>query len=270
MGNPIYDTVRAGLADLVSDRAADAVLARGLAAAGTDAERVDLPRMSRMLRGVVRRELERTLPRAGVRKRLAALDRTLHDSAAADARPAEAAPRAALEDASAAESVASAPEPDAPVATGSAPSAPEPDPPVATPAPPPAGSVASPAPPPEASLAPVDAPASAVAHAPRPFPVRAIDRLAERDAVRQWVWIPERGTARGRGAGPAPDRVAAATAPALRVLNRYGPVRSVHVRHDRGQVVLGVRGDDLLVVAGDASLNVGAIRTTLRALEEEP
>ena len=86
VGNPIYDTVRAGLADLVSDRAADAVLARGLAAAGTDAERVDLPRMSRMLRGVVRRELERTLPRAGVRKRLAALDRTLHDSAAADGR----------------------------------------------------------------------------------------------------------------------------------------------------------------------------------------
>ncbi|MEX2502569.1 MAG: hypothetical protein WD336_09350 [Trueperaceae bacterium] len=107
-------------------------------------------------------------------------------------------------------------------------------------------------------------------HVPRALPQHAIHRLAERDAVRQWVWIPDGGAAQGRGSGPDPDRVAGEVRSLIGVLDRSGPVRTVHVRHGQGQVLIERHRNDVLLVAGDPRMNVGAIRTTFRALEEEP
>lgn len=77
MANEIYSTTLDDLAGLVSRQAADGMLQRALRTRDSDPDRVDVPTMSRLLRGDVRRRLERSLPRAGVRRHLAALDARL-------------------------------------------------------------------------------------------------------------------------------------------------------------------------------------------------
>lgn len=77
MANEIYSTALDDLAVLISRQAADGVLKRALEARDSDPDRVDASTMSRVLRGHVRRRLERSLPRAGVRRHLAALDARL-------------------------------------------------------------------------------------------------------------------------------------------------------------------------------------------------
>lgn len=87
MANDIYTTTLGGLTELVSKRVAEGVLDRALSAAGADADHVDARTMSRLLRGRVRRELERSLPRAGLRRSLAELDARIapHETEQADA-----------------------------------------------------------------------------------------------------------------------------------------------------------------------------------------
>lgn len=77
MANEIYITTRDGLEGLVSHQVADRVLARALAAARSDPDTVDAALMSRLLRGRVRRELERSLPAHAVRRSLSQLDARL-------------------------------------------------------------------------------------------------------------------------------------------------------------------------------------------------
>jgi hypothetical protein len=309
VANAIYTTTRDGLADLVSRQAADRLLREAVASAGADPDTVDARAMSRLLRGRLRRELERTLPRAGVRRRLAHIDRRLARQHADALRPA---PRRGLDrQAGAAPSATEPPPPapeseverrradvDAPPATvwrrepadvatetqrrrafpvagdpeltsaGAAKArpasvAPPPSAPVADAA---AGAAAAPA------IAP-DAAATPRAQAPprvRPRPDDLIERVAEREGVRQWVWCPDHGKPEARGDGPAPERVAAALGPLVTVLGRHGPVRSLHVRHGRGHVLVGFDRGSSLTVAGDDGLNLGAIYATFRALEEEP
>lgn len=75
MPNEIYRTTHAGLAGLVSPRAATRLLDRALRRAGLDAERLEAIDAQRLLRGRLRRDLEAILPAHGLRRQLARLDR---------------------------------------------------------------------------------------------------------------------------------------------------------------------------------------------------
>lgn len=306
MANAIYKATRDGLADFVSKQAADRVLEDAVASVGSAPEIVDATTMSRLLRGRVRREMERTLPRAAVRRKLADLDARLarqrteakrpergsSDGGAREASPTtapqpvvpgrravtwrfEPADVASEADRRRAFPVAgdpqltptSAPAPDpngvgAPTSDGGSRTAsprvqPAPNEPV-----PGRAGVAQVAPP-----VPGSRPRTVTPHV---RPDRWIERIAERDAVRQWVWCPPGGPAEGRGMGPDPERVAAALIPLVSVLERHGPLRSLHVRHGRGHVLVGRDRGASLTVAGDDALNLGSIYATFRALEEEP
>lgn len=213
MPNEIYTTTRDGLSALVSRQVADAVLQRALRAHGSDGEAVDASLMSRVLRGEVRRALERSLPRSGVRRVLVDLDAQVARMARSEPEPET-------------DGVAAPPSP--------LPSAP-------------------------ARRRGADAP-----------PTSVLDRLGDQDAVRQWVWVPYGRAAVGRGAGPEPHRVRHLLAPLLTVLDRAGAVRSLHVDHGRGHVLIGRRAGAALAVSGDSDLNLGAIYAAFRALEEEP
>jgi hypothetical protein len=298
VANAIYTTTRDGLADLVSRQAADRLLRDAVVGFGSDPDAVDAATMSRLLRGRVRRELERTLPRAGVRRRLARLDRQLARERVEALRPtphrgsgrreARSAPEPpAPPDATPTPGAAAEPAPAAPVwrrepadvasedqRRRAFPVAGDPElvaaPAAAPPAGPSAPAQASPGAP---ASTPRPAPAPAATDAPpqvRPRPDRLLERIAEREAVRQWVWCPADGRPEGRGDGPAPERVGAALGPLVTVLGRHGPVRSLHVQHGRGHVLVGFDRGSSLAVAGDDGLNLGAIYATFRALEEEP
>ena len=311
MANAIYTTTRDGLADLVSRQAADRLLREAVASVGADPDTVDARAMSRLLRGQVRRELERTLPRAGVRRRLAHIDRRLTRQHADALRPT---PRRGV----GRQAGATAPPPESRSATHDGDASGRHDDVDTTPAtvwrrepadvaneaqrrrafpvagdpeltsagrtmarpaavtPPPSGPVTDApvedAPVGDTAAAPTAAPAPRAQEPPRvrPRPDALIERVAEREGVRQWVWCPDHGTPEARGDGPAPDRVAAALRPLVTVLGRHGPVRSLHVRHGRGHVLVGFDRGSSLTVAGDDGLNLGAIYATFRALEEEP
>jgi len=217
VANEIYTTTRDGLAVLVSRQVADGVLQRAVTAAGVDSDVVDARTMSRLLRGRVRRTLERTLPRAGVRRQLAELDARIARLDAA--RP-----------------VAAPPPPPPPIET-----------PVTAP-PPPRPAAEAPALPPEAML----------------------ERLGRLDAVRQWIWAPDGKRAVARGAGPEAERARRLLAPIVTVLGRAGAVRSVHVQHGHGHVLVGRTAGATFAVAADLDVNLGAVYATFRALKEEP
>ena len=340
MANAIYTTTRDELAGLVSRQVASGMLSRAVASVGSDPTTVDAPTMSRLLRGRVRRELERTLPRAGVRRRLADLDaRLAREHGVAGSGPGRNRPRrpdpAAAPDVggtpaastpsgpgasapSASAAVASAPVgrpsegvpqdgaravlpvPPAtvwthePADTGTfderrrafpiagdavatrpstAPTVPTPPTTVRTPSVPTAARAPSSAPRPAVRSAarPSLARPSATPHAAaRPRPDRLIERMTDDDAVRQWIWSPAHGPPEGRGAGPDPGRVAAVLGSLTTVLGRHGAVRSLHVRHGQGHVMMGVDRGSTLVIAGDEDLNLGAVYASFRALEEEP
>lgn len=305
MANAIYTTTRDGLAELVSRQAADRLLREAVASMGADPDTVDARVMSRLLRGKVRRELERNLPRAGVRRRLAHIDRRLTRQHADALRPTPR--RGASRQAGAAPPPAASPSPardgDASERHAGVDAAPatvwrrEPadvatevqrrrafpvagDPeltsvgstkarPTAVAPPPPAPVTDAPV---GNAAAPHAAPEPRAQEPPRvrPRPDALIERIAEREGVRQWVWCPDHGTPEARGDGPAPERVAAGLGPLVTVLGRHGPVRSLHVRHGRGHVLVGFDRGSSLTVAGDDGLNLGAIYAAFRALEEEP
>ena len=230
MANEIYTTTRDGLAVLVSRQVADGVLQRAVTAAGLDPDVVDARAMSRLLRGRVRRTLERTLPRAGVRRQLAQLDARI---ARLDAAP--------------------------PVA----PSPPPAPTPVATPPP---STVAATTPIP-ASAPPPTRPTAEVPALP---PEAMLERLGRLDAVRQWIWLPDGKRPVARGVGPEAERARQLLAPIVTVLGRSGAVRSVHVQHGHGHVLVGRAAGATFAVAADLDVNLGAVYATFRALKEEP
>jgi len=343
VANAIYTTTRDELAGLVSRQVASGMLSRAVASVGSDPTTVDASTMSRLLRGRVRRELERTLPRAGVRRRLADLDARLArehgvarsgsgrnrprrpDPAAAPdvggtpaastpsgpgtpaavapapvGRPTEGLAPDGAGTVSADSRRAMLPVPPAtvwthePADTGTfderrrafpiagdvvatrpstAPTPPTPPTTVRTPSVPTAARAPSSAPRPAVRSAarPSLARPSATPHAAaRPRPDRLIERMTDDDAVRQWIWSPAHGPPEGRGAGPDPGRVATVLGSLTTVLSRHGAVRSLHVRHGQGHVMMGVDRGSTLVIAGDEDLNLGAVYASFRALEEEP
>ncbi len=295
MANAIYTTTRDELAGLVSRQVASGMLSRAVAAVGSDPTTIDASTMSRLLRGRVRRELERTLPRAGVRRRLADLDARLArehgpSGPGSAARGAPGTPAASAASAPVGRPV------DGVRANGARVSAADPRRSILPVRPatvwshepadtgtfderrrafPIAGDVVATRPAVEPTAPPaVRTPAVATATPPptttRPRPDRLIERVTDDDAVRQWIWRPAHGPAEGRGAGPDPGRVVSVLGSLTTVLGRHGAVRSLHVRHGRGHVMMGVDRGSTLVIAGDEDLNLGAVYASFRALEEEP
>ena len=106
--------------------------------------------------------------------------------------------------------------------------------------------------------------------APDAPPADVLDRIGDLDAVRQWIWAADGRPAIGRGSGPDPERARHLLAPIWTVLERQGAVRSLHVQHGHGHVLIGRTPGAAFAVAGDPDLNLGAIYATFRALEEEP
>jgi hypothetical protein len=243
VANEIYTTTRDGLAVLVSRQVADGVLQRAVTASGLDPDVVDARSMSRLLRGRVRRTLERTLPRAGVRRHLADLDaRIARLDAARPAVP---------------------PPPPTPTPTPTPIEVPETAPPPARPA------AAPPAPAiPPAPATPPSTPAPRAA--PALPPETMLERLGRLDAVRQWIWLPDGDRPVARGPGPEAERARRLLAPIVTVLGRSGGVRSVHVQHGHGHVLVGRADGATFAVAADLDVNLGAVYATFRALKEEP
>lgn len=237
MPNDVYRTTREGLAALISPRAATRLLDRVLQRVDLDAETVDAKAMQRLLRGKLRRELEPILPPRGLRRQLKRLDRAVAETAAAHDPP--------------------PPDP-APASQGGSPG------PVATPPPAPASATATlPAPPPAAAEdePPLLAPASEPRH--------AWQRLVEVEGVHRALWACGDRLVEDRGEGPAADRALEQVLALTRLTGRRSAVRSWHVRHGEGHVLLGTAGDRLLLVQGSADLNLGAVYAAFAALEEE-
>jgi len=326
VANAIYTTTRDELAGLVSRQVASGMLSRAVASVGSDPTTVDASTMSRLLRGRVRRELERTLPRAGVRRRLADLDARLTREHGASAAPAPTpsvptapakgppAPVDRPSDAAPMDGALAAPADPRPSPLGRAatvwtrepadtgtfderrrafpvagdvvatrpavePAAPTQSRAVTTPAAPtpattlPASSMPAPDGPPTAphrAVRPAPHPPATDLATDRHRPDRLIERITDDDAVRQWIWRPAHGPPEGRGAGPDPAHVAGTLGSLTTVLGRHGTVRSLHVHHGQGHVMMGVDRGSTLVIAGDEDLNLGAVYASFRALEEEP
>lgn len=239
MANEIYTTTRDGLAALVSRQVADGVLRRAASADGIDPDVVDARTMSRLLRGRVRRTLERTLPRRGVRRHLAAIDARIAQLGASQA------------------SVPAAETSEPPLA----------EPLLAEPLPPPSPLPVAAKPP---SRPPVASRPRHTGRAPALPPDAVLDRLERLDAVRQWIWTTEDGRVEARGAGPDAERARRLLAPIVTVLERADAVRSVHVQHGHGHVLVGRAPEATFTVAGDLDVNLGAIYAAFRALKEEP
>jgi hypothetical protein len=249
VANEIYTTTRDGLAALVSRQVAEGVLRRAASADGIDPDVVDARTMSRLLRGRVRRTLERTLPRRGVRRHLAAIDARIAHLGASQAS--------------------------VPAADTSEPSFAEPllaepllaEPLLAEPLPPPSPRPVAATPP---SRPPVASRPRRAGRAPALPPDAVLDRLERLDAVRQWIWTTEDGRVEARGAGPDAERARRLLAPIVTVLERADAVRSVHVQHGHGHVLVGRAPEATFTVAGDLDVNLGAIYAAFRALKEEP
>lgn len=73
MPNEVFLRTHDGLAGMVSARAATKVLEDALRSTGTTAEAVTLQQMTAMLQGPVLRDLERILPREGLKRNLSSL-----------------------------------------------------------------------------------------------------------------------------------------------------------------------------------------------------
>lgn len=271
MPNEVFLRTRAGLTALVSSRAAGRILEGALKVRGHDPEDVDLPQMRSALLGPVMQELEGVLPRAGLRRNLERLARSLRPTAPPTELPEPAEDAAVLKNGHA---EADEPEPDCDTAeTAGAESEP--------------GAVedgdvevdrAAAPEPPEAPAVAADV-AAKPATTPRVIePLATLDlerhvqRFAQIEHVRLVSVIRGDGSvAINRGNGPDPALLARFCRLALTLLAKGGAVRQVHLGHTAGQLFLYPLGHDLLVIVGGVELNLGTVTTafTALALEED-
>ena len=256
MPNEVFLRTRAGLSTMVSSRAAGRILEGALKGSGHDPEMVNQSQMRSALLGPVLHELENVLPRAGLRRNLERLAKSLRE------------PNGERETPTA-------------LLTGSIPAQ-------AVPSAPPQ-SVAKPAPqgPFEAFAGPptlsavdeVVAKGAARKVTPR-FLRRLVDdeleakvtRFALIDNVRLVAVIRADGSVPVyRGDGLDLDLLSRLCRLSLSLLGKGGELRSLHLGHSHGQLFLFPIGPDLLIVLGSTDLNLGSVTTafTALALEEE-
>lgn len=293
MPNEVFLRTREGLSTMVSSRAADRILEGALKGSGHNPDEVDRLQMRSALMGPVLQELERVLPRDGLKRNLERLARTLREKSAGD-RPNDPAsdsetPRALL--------TGSIPSQVVPVdgsgeqlngsAEGVGGEAPsfglgefEEISDVAAVQPVRAASEEAS----EHSAAAGGAGGKGAAAEPvkvTPRLVRRLDDEELEEKVTRFALIEQvRLVAAVRADGDVPlvrgegldlellSRVSRLT---LSLLAKGGTLRSLHLGHSLGQLFLFPIGPDLLVVYGGADLNLGTVTTafTALALEED-
>ncbi|MEX2540193.1 MAG: hypothetical protein WD314_00220 [Trueperaceae bacterium] len=294
--NEVFLRTRAGLTALVSSRAAGRILEGALKGSGHNPEDVNLPQMRSALLGPVMHELEGVLPRAGLRRNLERLARSLRSASGTVAGP-----QVTTEDTAPLEQPYTGtdePESDSETAAGArAEAAQGHDAAGETDSGRAVGDDAEGADAEgddtEAGDSETGRPAAeparvrAVAADPAPAPVsgapergplatedleRHVQRFAQIEHVRLVSVIRRDGSvAVSRGDGPDPELLARFSRLALTLLAKGGAIRQFHLGHTGGQLFLYPLGHDLLVIVGGVELNLGTITTafTALALEED-
>lgn len=265
MPNEVFLRTRAGLTALVSTRAAGRILEGALKGSGHNPDDVNLPQMRSALLGPVLQELEGVLPRAGLRRNLERLARSLRPVAA---------PAADLQELTDTEATPCSEEP-----------APQSESQSATPGPAEShpddvdeigdNELSDSPPTPALPVGTVTAtPAASVVRTPLATQdlERHVQRFTQIEHVRLVTVIRGDGTAAlSRGDGPDPALLARLSRLALTLLAKGGEIRQVHLGHTAGQLFLYPLGPDLLVIVGGVELNLGTVNTafTALALEED-
>jgi predicted regulator of Ras-like GTPase activity (Roadblock/LC7/MglB family) len=297
--NEVFLRTRTGLSAFVSSRAAGRILEGALKGSGHSPDNVDPKQMTSTLLGPVLRELETVLPRAGLRRNLEKLARSIRSTEASAGVESGEQPGAA-EDAEHQEpagtgpagthsgrTAATAGADEAPADAAWAPSAGEGSPAdigASQGGDDPAADDAAPRTLPQtrAPAAADGAPGSIGSDRGERAPVRRalsaeelerhVQRFAQIEHVRLVAVIRQDGSlAASLGGGPDLTLLARISRLALTLLAKGGTVRQVHLGHSEGQLFLFPFGSDLLVVFGGVDLNLGTVTTafTALALEEE-
>jgi hypothetical protein len=297
--NEVFLRTRTGLSAFVSFRAAGRILEGALKGSGQNPDNVDPKHMTTTLLGPVLRELEAVLPRAGMRRNLEKLARSIRSAEARAGVDSHEEPGASEHDehqepagnvpaaTPSGRTEAAAGADDAPGDAAWAPSAVEESPAYlraawgaeergADEAVPPAGTQ-TPLP-----AAAYGAPAGTGADDSERVPVRRalssealernVQRFAQIEHVRLVATVRQDGSlAASLGDGLDLAVLARISRLALALLAKGGTVRQVHLGHTEGQLFLFPLSSDLLVVFGGADLNLGTVTTafTALALEEE-
>jgi predicted regulator of Ras-like GTPase activity (Roadblock/LC7/MglB family) len=305
--NEVFLRTRTGLSAFVSSRAAGRILEGALKGSGHSPDDVDPTQMTITLLGPVLRELEAVLPRAGLRRNLEKLARSIRSPETtgkdrsgdqpgpaghpeheehAGTGPAATTPAVTEPSAGAVEAPADTRWPQVggglgagePAAGDSVTAMTESDAPGHS-APDAQASTGSDA---AAPVAAGGSPARAGVGASGRVPLRRalsaeeldshVNRFAQIEHVRLVVVIRQDGSvAASLGDGPDLALLARISRLALTLLAKGGTVRQVHLGHTEGQLFLFPFGSDLLVVFGGVELNLGTVTTafTALALEEE-
>ncbi|HEX7004815.1 MAG TPA: hypothetical protein VF168_11585 [Trueperaceae bacterium] len=298
MPNEVFLRTRAGLSTMVSSRAADRILEGALKGSGHNPDDVNQSQMRSALLGPVLHELETVLPRDGLKRNLERLAKSLKDEvetaralltgsipadlsldAVPSAHTEDLAGRPAGPEAHAAEPQAAGPEAQAaePQAGGSEAYAAEPqanEEPL---------TARVPEGPFEAYAGPPAATKASAAQRERITP-RLLRRLADDeldgaltrfaliDNVRLVAAVRADGSVpASRGEGLDLELLSRLSRLSLALLAKGGELRSIHLGHSLGQLLLFPIGPDLLIVYGGSELNLGSVMTafTALALEEE-
>lgn len=285
MPNEVYLRTRDGLARLLSPRAAARVLDDALRSCGVRPEALRDEQVRDLLMGPVRHELEGILPRAGLRRTLRRLARSLRDEARRQGRPmttshdgraSDGGEVGALHPVTASSvylpGVALPDEPDT-IAAGT-PLERRADPrPASSEAPgaradggavgvlaAPDGSPRRPA----APAATVVPPARSAAEVER-----LVRTFAHLDGVLQVVAVGERGeVVLERGSGLDAAGAAPLVRTATHLLGRHGRLRSMVLEHAGGLLFVFPMGRETAVVRTRAPINLGAVLAARSALEE--
>ncbi len=293
MPNEVYFRTRDALATLVSERAATRVLDAALRRSHENAEALDERTVRHLLLGPIQRELEGILPRTGLRRTLRRLARQVTDEVRSlgvnvtQPGPAGAGlqdrPHTVLKPVT--ESSVYLPDVAPPM----------PDEPRSQ------TSTAGRSTPPTANLrrdpswrsreAAVgvatatagDAAATAPAHGrdrsrptvvPHPLGAEAMDALsvhfAEIEGVLQVIALRASGGPQVRGDSVDADALAPLAQSAVRLLGRFGPLRSLVLEHEAGLLFIFPLGRDTIAVLTRANVNMGAVFAARAALEEGP
>lgn len=291
MPNEVYLRTRDALATLVSERAATRVLDAALRRSHERAASLDERTVRQLMLGPIQRELEGILPRTGLRRTLRRLARQVADDVRAQPGPAHG-PGPAAHGLQERPSTVLKPVTQSsvylPDATPLLPEAVEgeravvPRPAPAAPrhrqAPYGRGRARS------VAVATAEAGESAAAArrrdrsrptvVPHPLGAEALDALsvhfAEVEGVVQLIALRASERPQVRGDGIDPDALAPLAQSAVRLLGRFGPLRSLVLEHEAGLLFVFPLGRDAIAVLARANVNMGAVFAARAALEEGP
>jgi len=281
--NAVYQRARAGLAGIVSGRAAQRVLDSAMGRRSRTPDAVSADEMVDLLTGPVYRDLATVLPREGLRLELKRLVRALRSLPYAPAsEPGEPAAPAQEEAPVASEPVAPLEvlaDADATTETDAlTPSVADADAPLGAPAADPNATLApaTDAAPQAAAtdVAPQAAPPIATALADVRRPSLDADRVLPSLALLEGVdgaavFGPSGRVESARGDLPDVEALGRVLMAAGGLLGRHGSVRSVNVTTTRGALVALPLASGWLAVSGPADVNLGAVYAALAASEEE-